>query len=578
MKTERSTCTRLRWIASLAGLFILVMLMAACDLLPAPAVDTPAPIMIPVVSGTPSPFPVTTGPELTPAPTPSPALSISASLPQPVSYLTAGSDDDTQLRLVDDTGDHLLAIDEEGFTTLIWSPDNRQGIVTVLFGVERALSIIDIPSRKTLRLLTGAPSGRLAFRVASDWSRIVVQRSGGAENELWVVDLPAGVPRQLTLTQGVLAEWDISGDGRWVLAGIEAEGRYVTSLFDTMGTVVHEISEIPHLIAEFSTDGRWLILTGRAAGESLEKMQLFDLDSMGEEVEARIVAVGTGIRPAVKREGEINSYFSADASWLGTVIENDNGNRVRLRELGTSERIDLNLESGESLDWLLAYPSLRRGLIATSGADNMKGLSRLRLWYPDQRVEIPLIEGVESLDLLPGWAGGTAIADAIQPDGRRLIAVVDVPNGSSHIVLRGGVWPLDLDPAGGRALVGLGQAGRSLVHLLDLNVGGTLVDVGFSLGGEDRPAAGRFAPFGPAFWAKLWRSDGATILKVNAQGAGPAITVTDGVDEVIFSPAGSSLVFAKGGTHAGGIYLVRSDGAGQRFLATGYAPRWHPAP
>lgn len=565
---------RLGWLPILIGLCVGLAMLGGCQ------PQTPAPES-PVPSATPSPGatlqPVQSveagGP--TPAFTPTPSLRTLAEVPQPVSYMAATATS-IQLRLVDAGGDWLLLEDLGGFASLKWSPDGRYGAAVTRSAGERALHIIDTSSRAITRTLSVGLSGHLDFRVAEDWSRIIALRSEGATHQVWVVDVPDGSTRQLTQPGQAIAEWDISGDGNWVLIGLEAEGHYSTSVFDVARGIAYELDAGPHPVSEFSSNGRWVCLVGRPAGDTKSRLYLTDLANMEKGTVTRVTAVGESILPAVTRAEGGSSYFSENGKWLGVWVTGASP-KLRLRDLGTEQSVDLNLSSDESLDWVLLYPSLRRALVSTFDAHQVRS-STLRLWYLEQRVEISLIEEVESLRLLPGWGSGIAVVDSIQQDGRHLVAVVDAPNGSSHIVLRGGVRPLDLDPQGARVLVALGPAGRSLVHLLDLRVGGTLLDMGFSVGGDDRPATGQFAPFGPALWARVWRTDGAPLLLVSEKSTGPARLVAEGVEDVQFAPAGTVLLFTKLQEFGGGIYVTRSDGTGTRLLANGYAPRWHPVP
>jgi dipeptidyl aminopeptidase/acylaminoacyl peptidase len=565
---------RITGLTCLAVLWMLSLAMAGCQpailptSIPTAAVTTPAP-MVTVLAPTQEAAPAL------PAETPTPSVQILASLPQPISYLAGG--DVTALHVMDAGNDVTLLTDEGGFASLQWSPDGRMGLAVTTLGGKRALSLIEISARSARQLFATEPSGQLEFRVAQNWSRVLmVERIDGVGHRLWIVDVSDGASRQLAQTPVTFADWRISGDGGWALAGVEAEGRYSNTLFDLTNDVAYELDSTPHPVAEFSPDGRWLCLVGRAAGDTTEKMRLIDLHDMDEGPVTRVVALGDSIRPAVTRDMLTTAYFSADGQWVGALVAGASADRLRLRDLDRGENIDLDLETGTSLDWVLVYSSLRRVLVATITPDLAE--ENLHLWYLDQRVEIPLIQGASTLALLPDWSGGVAVVDGILPDARHLIAVVDVPNGSSHIVLRGGVRALDVDPQGKRALVALGAVGRSLVHLLDLRVGGTLVDMGLSFGGEGQPATGAFAPFGQALWARVWRNAATPTLLVNAQGVGAAIPVAEGVDEVWFSPAGAMLLFTKAPASGGGIYLVQADGAGARWLAAGHSPRWHPAP
>jgi len=565
---------RLEWLAYLAILGALSLIACGCELMPAPTpVVTSTVIVAPANTMTPAPMTTLEAVSTPPAFTPTPSTQALTVLPQPVSYFAGGSP--VELHVMDASADRTVLTDEDGFASLEWSPDGRLGLAVTRAGNEQALYLIDVLAQSARKLLIAESAEQLSFRVAHDWSRALVERSVESGHELWIVDIPGGASRQVTRTSVAFADWRISGDGMWVLAGIEAEGNFVNTLYDLSGAVAYDLESAPHPVAEFSPDGRWLCMVGRSAGDAMAKMRLLDLHNMETAPLTRVIALGERLLPAVTREGLPTSYFSLDGGWAGALVSDAGATKLRVRDLDQGENIDLSLDVGTSLDWMLVYSSLRRVLVATIDPDS--GEEALHLWYLDQRVEIPFIEGAATLNLLPEWSNGIAVVDGVLPDGRHLISTADVPNGSNYIVLRGGVSALDLDPQGKRALVALGETGQSLVHLLDLRVGGTLVDMGFSFGGANQPARGEFAPFGQALWARVWRNETTPALMVNGTGAGQAILADQGVEEVLFSSAGTALLYTKMPAFGGGIYLVQADGTGARFLAAGWMPRWHPA-
>jgi len=503
-----------------------------------------------------------------------PAGFATAAFVGPVSYLANRADGQVELHLADEVGDQVLATDADGFSTLAWSPDGRLGAAVIASASERTLIIIDISKKEARRTLTAAAGGRLAFRPAADWSRLAAQRDG----EIWSVALPDGATRQVGRTAGSLAQWGISGDGAWFLAGVEAEGHYVTTLFDAAGKQGVEVSSVPHPLTEFSPDGRWLALAGQMAGESVSRLRLVDLRALPAEDAVRVVAAGSQVEPALLSTGDAPLFFTADGSWMAYLVDAGGGPRLRLRELAGDARPEFILQSNEQLRWLVVYPALRRALLVAGNVDDGARSFYLRLLYLDQQVSVPLLDGLADATLLSAPGNVLAAVDALLPDGQHYLTLVDLVKGSSRIVLRGRLRPLAVEPAGGRTLVALSLGTQEEVHLLDLKTGGTLTYMGRSVGGADRLAVGRFAPAGPAVWAWLWQPDGTAQLVLGSGAERVAQSVAARVSDALFSADGSALVFAGEAARGAGVYLLRADGTGLRFVGAGRAPRWHPRP
>ena len=329
-------------LTSIAFLFLSVLLLAGCQARP----PVNAPVGAPAVA-TASPTPAQAAPAAAATPT----------LTQPLSYFVRRADGQTELHLADAAGDALLATDRDGFASLRWSPDGRRGAAVVSAGSERVLLLLDVATRTAQRTLTTTAEGRLEFRAAANWSRLLARR----EAELWSVTVPDGTQRRLDASDA-LAQWGIAGDGRWVLTGVEAEGQYATALFDLQGNQAQEINTAPHPATEFSDDGRWLALVGRAAGETTTRLHVTDLQALPAETATRVVGMGSAITPALRGQDDTLRYFTSDGSWLAYLL-NANGQRLRLRELAGATRAEFPLQDNEQLGWLLVQPALRRGLL-----------------------------------------------------------------------------------------------------------------------------------------------------------------------------------------------------------------------
>ena len=562
----RSERAMLGWAAG--GLLALALALAGCRLLPGGETAAPAPsptvtAIAPTVSATPAPgvtaaatiIPPTSAPTVTP--------------PAPLSYLAQPEGGPTELHLFDAAGDQLLATDRQGFASLAWSPNGRLGAAVVTSAGDKALIVIDVSARQARRTITAGPGARLAFRPAANWSRLLAQR----EDELWLIETAGGEPRRLTQTAGSLASWDISGDGRWALLGVEAEGHYVTSLLQTQGNQAIEISGAPHPAAEFSADGRWLALLSDGGGSALLTLRLIDLNALPADAATRIIATANSIAPAITRDGA-SRYFTADGSWLGLLAGAGDKLSLRLRELAGPARAEFPWPAAEQLSWMVVYPTLRRALLVSGNATASARQFRLQLLYLDQQTSVPLIDGLGEAFLLSEPDNPLAATDAVAPAGEHFLALTDVAQGASRIVLRGALRPLAVSADGSRAIVALGPAGQEQVHLLDLKTGGTVLFLGLSAGGEARAARAGFAPAGPAVWAWLWQPDGAAQLVVSPDGRSAPATVGEHVSEMAFAPGGNALAFVGEMAQGAGLYLAWPDGRGLRFLAKGRAPRW----
>jgi len=502
-----------------------------------------------------------------------PPAAQSAAFDLPLTYLAPRADGQIDLRLADAAGDRLLATDRDGFASLAWSPDGRLGAAVIAGDGERALLIFDIVGRTARRALSTGAGGRLEYRAAADWSRLLVRR----EAELWSVPLPAGEATLIVATPGPLAQWDIAGDGRWALLGVEAEGRYVTTLYDMQGGQALEISSMPHPVIEFSADGRWLALVGRAAGETTLRLHVVDLHALPAETATRVIGMGNQIQPALQSQGDALRYFTDDGSWLAYLTDSG-GRRLRLRELAGQARPDFPLEANETLGWLLVQPALRRGLLISGLAGEESANFRTRLLYLDYQISVPFLEGFSDAALISEPQSPNVAIDARLADGQRYLALVDMIKGSGRISLRGRMRPLAVDPAGARALVAINLGTMEELHMLDLRNGGAITYMGRSLGGDSRPAVGQFAPAGAAVWAQLWRADGGAGLALSTGAERVARVVAEKVTEAQFSADGAALAFVGEAGDGAGVYTIRADGTDLRYVGAGRSPRWHALP
>lgn len=552
-------------LLSLAPLLLGLTACGAARLPGAPATASPAvPMAIPSA-----------------APTETPAPATAAALPQPISYLRDTSAGITELHLMIDETDRVLAVDQLGFASLQWSPDGRMGLAAVKTSAERALVLIDIPGASTRRLVTTVPEGVMQFRPADSWTRALVLEGVAGSSRIWAVNLEDGSSTRLLESPGRPAEWQISADGRWAIIGAEAGGEYTTLLYDLgdmPALVAYEISDIPHPVSGFSPDGRWLALAGQPEGEELARLLLYDMQGADPAGDARVIARGDAILPLSDGSDAPASFFSADGRWLTAEIRRGAESRLYLRSLDEDMRAEMPLAAGEEVAWVSIPPGMVRALVVTRGGAGMEGRERLHLWFLDLDADIPLLEGAERIILLTGWVNGVVAVQADDADGRVRLAFVDVPKGSSYIRLRGMARPLAVDIVGRRVMAGLGRGGMEDIHVLDVAVGGTAVYMGFSAGDETRLARGAFAPFGPAALAVIWREEGYSQLVVSDGSGRTALPAANNVEDAWFAPAGQWVLFTRAleGSE-GGIFVVGVNGKDMLRLAEGYAPRWHPS-
>lgn len=512
--------------------------------------------------------------DITPAVSPtSPAQAVGYSPSQPVSYLVDRPDGSTELHVISGQGDAVLGADLDRFASLQWSPDARYGLAAVRTPAEKALLWIDVPARTSRRLLSASLTEPLRFLVAEGWTRLLAVGGEAGGRRVWSVSLPSGDVRPLAAPAGEVAVWAISPDGRWALVGMEAGGRFASTLFRLDTGESFDMGEMPHPLVEFSPDSRWLVMVGREAGEDMDKMLLYDLEAGSPGAEGRVVARAGAVRPVLPGPGKPARFFSEDGAWLTAELRQGAEGTLRVRRLDDGRRMEMSLGT-DVLEWMAVAPGMPRGLVARSNG----GVMRLLLWYFDLSAEIPFLENMRTIAPASRWQDGRLAVQAELTDGRMLVAFEDVPAGSSYIVLRGWMRPLAVDLAGGRVMAGLGRAGQEDVHILDVKAGGTLVYMGYSAGDESRLARGGFAPFGPAAWAILWEGTGESRLMLAAERRGFGVEAARNVEDVWFAPSGQAVLFTRVVGGERGIYTAGADGGGVRRLAVGYSPRWHPGP